>query len=443
MAFIISRVGTALREMVWYYFSSEIPWETTGEDDLDGRLKRLNEWYENQGGTGSGRVRQGEMRAGIFATTAVSKGGAYLEMPVELLLTREAALASSQGLGLHRTYNRALALVQHRDDAEVLALSVLLCSYLLSGGAPKAYVEALPRDFSDHPLITGGLDDNTAFAWALRDARASLRSFVALCRCAKDETLPDLPRCQYVWAYLIWTTRIISLYVPETEQTEMAFVPLVDMTNCVSSLPESLSSRTILLDGKAVIRTPTALPEGSEICENYGWANFDYFLYHGFFHPDLPSSYDTFVCRPVSLKRGKNPLLDALLGAKDAVWWYPRLCEDMGFSSGSLPDFHAEWPFPRFNAEWRQHRNHAFLVAVALEAPPCESEAILKQTASPTAIAAAWRRLADLVASEIAAMVESASAGSRRREFYEVQIRLGRHLLSLYRSRMDPPPYAN
>jgi len=470
-----------LSDLAWYYLSWEIPSEEEGgeEGDLEGRLERLNEWFEAGGGRGAGRAKMMSVqrrRAGLVAGKTVPRGGAYLEIPWEMVMGRAKALEWPE---LQRVYERAYELVTRhndRDDRDVASLNVLLCCYLLFR-APAPYVEALPRSFDGHPLLRQLKleDDGTAWSAARREARASLRSFVVLCRCcARDADLPEVPRARYVWAYLIWTTRLITVSLPDTPQSaELAFVPLVDMTNCRAN---GDCSRTVKeSDDFAVIRTSEAIPEGAEINENYGWANFDYFLYHGFFHhqnnddeEDFFSKRDLFVCRPVLLGR-RSRLLDVLLGPRRGGTlfprrrWIPRLAEDMRFVyAADEPDFDPKWPFDRFNAEWQADRNHAFLVAVALECEDLFTDedfdgdsvaSFLARVASPRAVANAWRRLASLATQEVKALEVALNTYHHRHQkdellvvpFYESQRRLGLRLIDAFGARasscLEPPPY--
>mmetsp|Transcript_22307 Transcript_22307/g.68657 ORF Transcript_22307/g.68657 Transcript_22307/m.68657 type:complete len:485 (+) Transcript_22307:36-1490(+) len=476
----------ALQEFAWYSWSWSVPYEVVEEQETEERFKRLNEWFEAEGGRGSGRARyiDAEKRGGLFATVPVGRGEAYLEIPAHVIQGKRTALASRRGPALSRTYENAKTLLdsfpKKQDDS--LPFGVLLCTYLVSDAAPRAFVDALPRNFDNHPLLWPLQDDGTAWSAFHRDTVDALRFFVALCRAARDRELPEVSRERLVWAFLTWTTRCISLYHPATGDDELAFVPLIDMTNCAACLENANCSRTVLEDGRAaVIRTPVALAEGSEILENYGWSNFDYFACHGFFH----ATENAFVCRPLRVP-ASSTLLAALVGPGGV--WVPRLCEDMRFfcASSSHHDdddtatdttFKTSWPFDFFNAEWQSDRNHAFLVAVALEVGGSDDSAAsthdlgrwLAKKASLLQVSNAWRRLAAIATDEVKALRAASSAHrhdngnstsanrhttplspenrARLLAFYDTQIRLGDHLVTTFHARafscFDPPPYSS
>jgi len=470
----------SVRELWWLYTSSEIPLEDVVQEEID-MGKRITAWFKNGGGKGSGEAHiiDKKQRAGLRAAALVKKGDMYLEIPWNLIVSRELVLASKPyGEALGRTEINALRITKNSE----IASAVLLCTYILCDSEThREYIEALPRNFSNHPLTwkllnrINDLNKNTWFE-AFQESKDSLRSFVALCRCARDSALPSFRRGQYVWAYLIWSTRCIGTYIPETSETFPCFVPMVDMTNCAYSRIAHCS-RTVIHNNpkRASMRTPLEIRKGDEIFENYGWANFDYFLNHGFFHQHSHPD-EALVCRSQSIY-ASNSALDILLPQRTGLYlreWRPRLCVNtasMRFNIlPSIPPFDPEWPFTHFNFCWSKFRNHSFLVAIALELDSFDSitnqdslDQALARAATTSVVIRAWTRLAQLAREEewnlqatitrlqsISSSVNDDDQTLRQltslTAFFQSQIELARHIAQEYdhqaRLCVKPPPYA-
>ncbi|KAJ1462121.1 hypothetical protein M885DRAFT_557784 [Pelagophyceae sp. CCMP2097] len=474
-----------LREAAWWVRGGAVS-ASVGADDAKGlelKAEALNAWFYESGGTGSASVRVDAAtgRLGLFATASVKGGQEYVRVPAALRLGREAALAlAAEGPALRdaeQAVRRAAGLVTSPCEADIIARSVTACAYLLierrrgSASAFHAYIDALPHDFDDHPLLWPAHADaelaGTCFLDSLRRARRTARLFVAL---ARAFVVPEFSRVEWGWAYFLWMTRCIGV-----GQGRAAWCPMVDMTNCASSVHASCSCALNDELDDAVMLSPAALRPGNQIFENYGWSNCEYMLAHGFWLHVAPD--DCATARPrllflptaealasAALGRAgvgsRSWLLRPLVGDPDTGWgalyWHPRLCAvaDMRFASRRAPRraSDAVRPFdgPAADAarahaaeaerQWAHGRNASFLVAVVLSldgvhvrraatclgawcgVPPPEMlaledvDAVLERTAPQAAVVAAWRLLASVARGTADEYVRAANrrAGSAR-----------------------------
>lgn len=179
------------------------------------------------------------------------------------------------------------------------------------------------------------------------------------------------------------------------------------MTNCRWSAA-ARCSRTSVEGPRAVMRSPVALDANDEVFENYGWANFDYYVAHGFAHAE-PFPDDAVVARPRcldDLAGDRRRLVATALGAGAApLLWRPYLPRDVAATRlrATIPAVSSVVDV------WARGRDASLLVAVLLELPEDACERVAAEAAAVTP----GREDAAAMARQAAAMARQAAATPR------------------------------
>jgi len=263
----------------------------------------LNQWAQKQGAKlliAAGYAPG--MRMGAFATTDITPGTVYIELPQSAVMDAAAARESELGPMLSELDRRAPSQGRRPLDGTD-QLMLLLLNEARKGSASRwaPYVAALPTDFQDVPVTWSGDTlaplKGTGVVRLVRRQRADLfkrwQRFKTEVAVAYPQRFDWVSREDFIWASLVLNTRSIWW------DRKRHLVPVLDMINCGEGPgPKPYEPhRTVFNPNRRACQTRAraAFKKGQQLFENYGQPNYLYAALHGFLLDN--NSYDAVPIR--------------------------------------------------------------------------------------------------------------------------------------------------